>query len=78
MRLRTPEGGADSWELRPLNTLVNETYTAYFNVSLSASAADEQLCVGDTHNHAAPPIDDDGHHLTDPASSSNGSLERGT
>ena len=71
--------GATAWRLRPLNELVNETYTAYFNISIHASASAELcLTLGDAHGHAhghGHKVPDElAHHLVDHASLSNAKL----
>ena len=40
-------------QLRPLNRLVDENYTAFFNISVTASDA-PMLCLGDPHGHELP------------------------
>jgi hypothetical protein len=48
MEFTAMQSGAAPWTLRPLNRIVDETYTAYFNISLAANAsAIAELCAND-------------------------------
>lgn len=62
LKFRASQSGGADWTLRPLNRIVDESYTAYFNITLDVNASAE-IC-----DLAPPPAEGRAHEVNNPHS----------